>query len=96
MGLQNKLERELCRMWSESDTQMIMAVVDEELGKVADKIREMFTEDILNKMDKEQDKRLKAKKSVYFPYYVVEVWLNDLQKEVLGLLVEQKKENQRK
>ena len=30
----DKLEKELRRMWSESDTQMIMAVVDEVLGGV--------------------------------------------------------------
>ena len=60
----------------------------EELGKVAQKIGEIFDEDMFNKLNKEQDKRLAADKSGYFPYYVVEVWLNDLKKEVLGLLVE--------
>ena len=37
-SLGKRVEKELRRMWSESDTQMIMVVVDEELGKRAQKI----------------------------------------------------------
>ena len=55
-SLQKKLETELRRMWSESDTQMIMAVVDEELGVVAQRIRD--------EIDKAEFKHKEAARSI--------------------------------
>lgn len=87
MALEKKLEQELCRMWSESDTQMIMTVVDEELGKVAQKIKDEIKEcestidDLLKDGSDQLDTVIKFYRGKIAAYKVV-----------LGLLVEDSKE----